>query len=144
MLYNDIMIITIAYQGDKNMKKQGFTLIELLAVILILGIIALIAIPATSKVLKQAKEGSFKSSVDSIIGKIEEECQIELLKGESLTTTYIFNNGVVTPSLDIKGKLPSSGTISVDNNCKTTVSVSNGKYTVIKTKEGELAKSTGT
>ena len=67
-----------------------------------------------------------------------------MLKGESLTTTYIFNNGVVTPSLDIKGKLPSSGTISVDNNCKTTVSVYNGKYTVIKTKEGELAKSTGT
>ncbi|MEG0022467.1 MAG: prepilin-type N-terminal cleavage/methylation domain-containing protein, partial [Bacilli bacterium] len=33
------------------MKKNAFTLIELLAVILILGIIALIAIPTITKIL---------------------------------------------------------------------------------------------
>ena len=33
------------------MKNKGFTLIELLAVILILGIIALIAIPSVNKVV---------------------------------------------------------------------------------------------
>ena len=35
--------------------KKGFTLIELLAVILILGIIALIAIRTLSKVLEDAR-----------------------------------------------------------------------------------------
>ncbi|MEG1146151.1 MAG: prepilin-type N-terminal cleavage/methylation domain-containing protein, partial [Bacilli bacterium] len=39
------------------MKKNAFTLIELLAVILILGIIALIAIPTITKILDESKMG---------------------------------------------------------------------------------------
>ncbi|MEG2250745.1 MAG: prepilin-type N-terminal cleavage/methylation domain-containing protein, partial [Bacilli bacterium] len=40
------------------MKKNAFTLIELLAVILILGIIALIAIPTITKILDESKMGA--------------------------------------------------------------------------------------
>ena len=38
--------------------KKGFTLIELLAVILILGIIALIAIPTVNNIIGEAKESN--------------------------------------------------------------------------------------
>ena len=48
------------------MKKKGFTLIELLAVIVILGIIAVITVPIIGGILENSKEGAFKASSLSI------------------------------------------------------------------------------
>ena len=47
-------------------KNKGFTLIELLAVILILSIISLIAIPTVSGILKESRVGAIKSSMQNI------------------------------------------------------------------------------
>jgi len=43
--------------------KKGFTLIELIGVILLLGIISLIAVPAVSNIIQESKEKTFKASV---------------------------------------------------------------------------------
>ena len=60
--------------GVMNMKKDGFTLIELLGVIVILGLIALVAIPVVLNQTKKSKEDLFKN-------------QIELIKAS--TNTYV-------------------------------------------------------
>ena len=114
------------------MNKKGFTLIELLAVILILGIIALIAIPTVNKIIKEAKRGGFETTANNIVSAIEDACQLETLKGETLTTTYTFTNGVVSPSLNVKGKLPTTGTATVDSSCNVTLNVTNGTFTATK------------
>ena len=55
------------------MKKNGFTLVELLAVIVILAIILVIAVPKISDTIDNAKRGSMASSVKMIAAAAERE-----------------------------------------------------------------------
>ena len=114
------------------MSKKGFTLIELLAVILILGIIALIAIPVVNTIIKESRRGTFEASANNIVGSVEDACQLQLVKGETLTTTYTFTGGVATPEVNVQGELPLSGTITLDSTCNSTVSISSNRFTATK------------
>ena len=49
-------------------KKNGFTLIELLAVIIILGILMIIAIPSVTKYISDSRKNSYVDSAKEIIG----------------------------------------------------------------------------
>ena len=56
----------------KNNKK-GFTLIELLAVIVILAILVMIAIPAVTKYLDSARKGAFADTASKIVSAVRGE-----------------------------------------------------------------------
>jgi prepilin-type N-terminal cleavage/methylation domain-containing protein len=100
--------------------KKGFTLIELLAVILILGIIALIAIPTVNNIISEARYGAFKSGNENIMKTIEQKCQTDLIKGKMPVLSYLFTDGESSNKIDAKGSFPTDGYILLNKECNIT------------------------
>lgn len=48
------------------MKNKGFTLVELLTVIVIIGLLVTISIPAASKIIKSSKEKAYNTKIEFI------------------------------------------------------------------------------
>lgn len=57
----------------KKLDRKGFTLIELLAVITIMGILMLVAIPAVSRTIENTRRDTFASTAKSYIKAIRDE-----------------------------------------------------------------------
>lgn len=58
---------------NRKSNKKGFTLIELLAVITIMGILMLVAIPAVSRTIENTRRDTFASTAKSYIKAIKDE-----------------------------------------------------------------------
>jgi len=106
------------------MKKKGFTLIELLAVIVILGIITVIAVPKVLDIINKSKESAASSSIKLVKDAIKTQIASSDLTGPVFTKEtngcYIFNfddqeNGNAKV-LEIKNKDKISGSIKYCNN----------------------------
>jgi len=107
-------------------KEKGFTLVELIAVIILLGIIALIAIPTVNELLKEARMSAFEDTAYGLVRAGTLYYQKQELKDEvtsNITFTFPEASG-----LEVSGKKPSSGTMIVDIDGNVQLAVSNGRY----------------
>ena len=72
------------------MKKNGFTLIELLAVIIILGVLMIIAIPSVTRYIDESRKSVYVSTAKSIVGGARNLIHSgELDLSDTKTTYYI-------------------------------------------------------
>ena len=106
------------------MKKKGFTLIELLAVIVILGIITVIAVPKVLDIINKSKESAASSSIKLVKDAIKTQVASSDLTGPVFTKEtdgcYLFNFDDQTTgnakALQIRNKDKVSGSIKYCNN----------------------------
>lgn len=55
----------------KTLNKKGFTLVELLAVIVILAILIIFAMPAVISTMETARAGTFKNEINALVSEYE-------------------------------------------------------------------------
>ena len=106
------------------MKKKGFTLIELLAVIVILGIITVIAVPKVLDIINKSRESASNSSIKLVKDAIKTQIASSDLTGPVFTKEtdgcYLFDfddqESGNAKILEIKNKDRVSGSIKYCNN----------------------------
>ena len=106
------------------MKKRGFTLVELLAVIVILSVIALIAMPIILNIIEDAKKSSLKDTTYSLVKAAENYLSLEEIHGKKIEwktnkitnekyVSFNLNNEEDIKRLNVKGKVPKKGRVEI-------------------------------
>ncbi|MDD3241777.1 MAG: type II secretion system protein [Bacilli bacterium] len=110
-------------------NKKGFTLIELLAVIVILGVIMVIAIPFVMGYIERSKKTSFEDTAYGIISSAQYYVT-NLENGEEViqSITCDYNN---CGKLTFKGKVP-SGVVNIYDDYTISLAITDGNYCAYK------------
>ncbi|MBE6144006.1 MAG: prepilin-type N-terminal cleavage/methylation domain-containing protein [Firmicutes bacterium] len=110
-------------------NKKGFTLIELLAVIVILAIIALIAVPVIMNIISNARKSAAADTAYSVLNAAELYYAEQLLENPNeafAATTFTFTTTgdvtTVSPELELKGTMPTSGSVTLTSDGKASIS----------------------
>lgn len=91
----------------KAKDKKGFTLIELLAVIIILGVLLLIAVPSISKYIENSRKNTYINSVKSLVSAVSTS-----VNALEYPFTISKNEGLIIPFSEINLEKKSAKTQS--------------------------------
>lgn len=107
------------------MSKKGFTLVEVLAVIILLGLIAVIIIPNYNKSVEKSKKQSFEQSLNGLVRSIEN--YVANNSNASNYTAGYTNINAIDISADNLNQIQ-SGQFVISNGVVILKNVYNGKY----------------
>ena len=99
-------MIKFKEQNKKIKKKKGFTLIELLAVIIILGVLMVIAVPAVTKYINNSKKSGYVDTAKEIINGARTLIHSGSVDVGDENATYYMPSSCVKVSNSNKAKSP--------------------------------------
>jgi len=138
----------------RNINKKGFTLVELLAVIVILAVLALVAMPNVTRLMNDSRKNAFITEVENFVTYAQTSYTNSQISGtvpkgtdESLITGQMFNGVSYDYYCVSYAKLVSGGFIQKSNgdnykgifeiymptdgtSTKTIIYMSNGNYQI--------------
>lgn len=98
-------------------NKKGFTLVELLAVIVILGLLAVLIVPKVTETLKKSRININQSSVSGLQRVADNFYMGKKIDGSFSGCLYDFTNNVNTcEGIEFTGEKPEKGVLSIDKN----------------------------
>ena len=108
------------------MNKKGFTLLELLAVVVVLAIIALIAVPIILNTIDKSKQGAAESSALGYIDAVEKQVMVNKVKSSDAINSGEYTKVELNAKgVKVKGKIDDA-LLTINTKGK----VSSGKFCI--------------
>ena len=108
----------------KNNKK-GFTLVELLAVIVILGVLLLIAVPAVNNIINTSKRNAFEKQAMLALENVETMISVN---SDKITSACVIKLSDI--SLERGTWTGYNGKVNVSASGDATITISNDKFSI--------------
>ncbi len=86
----------------KKKRSKAFTLIELLAVIIILGVLMIVAIPAVTEYISESRDNTYVTTVKNLVGGARNKVNEGKLEMYDEYSTYYLPYNIVSTEVDAK------------------------------------------